>query len=213
MLPTSLPIDTTSVPSKGSRKPFWWWPMFYYHSLLSSLSFVLISDHELLLGARENLALELQVDYQFLYVILGPRRGTCATEQWLVLWTWSDSGTMVKPFLSWSTVSLTPALARGRRRRTTIIMAVDAIMPKQALVLTTWLTQPECPALRLCTFMKIAAKSLFVFTKPFQLSDGLHWATLMIGSCVQEVFEMLGCVCFCWKCKNASMNSLQQRHR
>ena len=82
---------------------------------------------------------------------------------------------MVKPFLSWSTVSLTPALAMGRRRRTTIIMAVDAIMPKQALVLTTWLTQPECPALRLCTFMKIAAKSLFVFTKPFQLSDGLLW--------------------------------------
>ena len=74
------------------------------------------------------------------------------------------------------------------------MMVVDAIMLKQAMVLTTWLTQPECPALRLCTFMKIATKSLFVSSKPFQLSDGLLWATLMIGSCVQEVFEMLECL-------------------
>ena len=76
-------------------------------------------------------------------------------------------------------------------------MAVGAIMMKQALVLTTWLTQLECQGSRLCTSMKIAAKSLFVSSKPFQLSDGLLCGPLMIGSYVQEVFDMLGCVCFC----------------
>ena len=111
--------------------------------------------------------------------------------------TWSESGTIVKPFLSWSTVSLTPALAMGRRRRTTIIMMVGAIMMKQALVLTTWLTQLECQGSRPCTSIKIAAKSLFVSSNPFQLSDGLLWGPLMIGSYVQEVFDMLGCVCIC----------------
>ena len=69
-------------------------------------------------------------------------------------------------------------------------MAVGALMMKQALMLTTWLTQPECQGSTLCTSIKIAAKSLFVSSKPFRLSDGLLWGPLMKGSYVQEVFEM-----------------------
>ena len=35
---------------------------------MSSLSFVLILDHELLLGARENLTIQFRVDYQFFWM-------------------------------------------------------------------------------------------------------------------------------------------------
>ena len=42
---------------------------------------------------------------------------------------------MVNPFLSWSTVSSTPAIARGRRRRMAAIMVVVS----KVLVTTTFM--------------------------------------------------------------------------
>ena len=88
--------------------------------------------------------------------------------------TSSERGTMVKPFLSWSTVSLTPAIVIGRRRRMEAIMMVGSMLT--TTLMGTWHLNvlPHAKVFSgSASTHELIAKSLFVSIKPPQLSKGL----------------------------------------